>query len=177
MAHTIEAAKTGRAKCRGCGEPIAAGTLRIGERVPNPFGDEGSETTLWYHVPCTAFLRPEVFIEVAAATTESIADRALLEHEANLGVAHRRLPRATAAGLAPTGRATCRSCKQMIEKDTWRIALLYFEDNRFSPSGFIHIRCAKEYLETTEIFGRLKHFSPQLTDAELQEIRVGLNQS
>ena len=174
MAHMIEAAKTGRAKCRGCSEPIAAGTLRIGERVPNPFGDEGSETTLWFHVPCAAFLRPEVFVEVAAATTEAIPDRDVLEREAALGVAHRRLPRATAAGRAASGRATCRSCKQIIEKDSWRIALVYFEDSRFSPSGFIHMRCATEYLETTEIFGRLKHISPQLTEAELAEIRAAL---
>lgn len=171
MSHTIEAAKTGRAKCRGCNELIAAGTLRLGERVPNPFGDEGSETTLWFHVPCAAFLRPEAFMETVAATTETIPDRATLEHEAQLGIAHRRLPRATSAGRAPTGRATCRSCKQLIEKDAWRIALLYFEDGRFSPSGFIHAKCSEEYLETTEIFGRLKHFSPGLTEEELGEIR------
>ena len=174
MPHTIEPAKTGRAKCRGCGEPITAGTLRLGERVPNPFGDEGTETTLWFHIACAAFLRPEAFVETIATTTEAIADRATLEHEAQLGVAHRRLPRATSAGRAPTGRATCRSCKQLIEKDHWRLALLYFEDGRLSPSGFIHVRCSKEYLETTEIFGRLKHFSPALTDAELGEIRKEL---
>jgi hypothetical protein len=170
MAHTIEAAKTGRAKCRGCGEPIAAGTLRLGERVPNPFGDDGSETTLWFHVPCAAFLRPEAFIEAIAASAEVIPDREMLEREAQLAVAHRRLSRATSAGRAPTGRATCRSCKQLIDKDTWRIALLYFEDGRLSPSGFIHVKCARDYLETTEIFGRLKHFSPALTEAELEDI-------
>jgi len=172
MPHTIEPAKTGRAKCRGCGEPIAAGALRLGERVPNPFGDEGTETTLWFHVPCAAFLRPEAFIETIATTAETIPDREALEHEAQLGVAHRRLPRATKAGRAPTGRATCRSCKQLIEKDAWRIALQYFEDGRFSPSGFIHVTCAKEYLETTEMFGRLKHFSPELTEADVKEIRA-----
>jgi hypothetical protein len=176
MPHTIEPAKTGRAKCRGCGEPITAGSLRLGERVPNPFGDEGSETTLWFHIACAALLRPEAFIETIASTTETIPDRGTLEHEAGLGVAHRRLPRATTAGRAPTGRATCRSCKQLIEKDAWRIALIWFEDGRFSPSGFIHMKCAKEYLETIEIFGRLKHFSPGLSEGELAEIRKELGQ-
>jgi predicted RNA-binding protein len=60
----------------------------------------------------------------------------------------------------------------LIEKDAWRIALQYFEDGRFSPSGFIHVTCAKEYLETTDIFGRLKHFSPELTEADVNEIRA-----
>jgi hypothetical protein len=116
-------------------------------------------------------------VEVIAQTTEAISDRATLEHEAQLGIAHRRLPRATTAGRAPTGRATCRSCKQLIEKDAWRLALVYFEDSRFSPSGFIHISCVKEYLETTEIFGRLKHFSPGLTEEELADIRAQIVQA
>ena len=175
MPHVIEAAKTGRAKCRGCGEPIAAGTVRLGERVPNPFSDDGGETTLWYHVACAAFLRPEAFLEAiaapeAAAIAAQIDGRETLAHEATLGAAHRRLPRATAAERASSGRATCRHCKQLIEKGAWRLALTYYDEGRFAPSGFIHIGCAREYLETTEIFGRLKHFSPALTEAEIAEI-------
>ena len=175
MPHIIEAAKTGRAKCRGCGKPIAAKTLRFGERVPNPFAEEdGSETTLWYHVACAAYMRPEAFLETLPATTETIEGRADLEREAALGVAHRRLPRATAAARAPSGRAVCRHCKAMIEKDAWRIALMYYEDGRFAGSGFIHIGCAREYLETTDILGRVRHFSPELTDADVGEIRSQL---
>jgi hypothetical protein len=175
MPHVIEAAKTGRAKCRGCGQAITAGTLRLGERVPNPFSDDGGETTLWYHVPCAAFLRPEAFLEAIAAPEAAavvIDGRDALAQEASLGVAHRRLPRATAAERASSGRATCRHCKTLIEKGAWRLALTYYDEGRFAPSGFIHIGCAREYLETPEIFGRLKHFSPALTDAEIGEIRA-----
>ena len=71
MPHTFEVAKTGRARCRGCGQPIAARTVRFGERVPNPFADEeGSETTLWYHVACAAFMRPDPFLQTLPAATE-----------------------------------------------------------------------------------------------------------
>jgi len=177
MPHVIEAAKTGRAKCRGCGQAIAAGSLRLGERVPNPFSDDGGETTLWYHVACAAFLRPEAFLETIAAPEAAafaIDGRETLVHEAGLGAAHRRLPRATSAERASSGRATCRHCKTLIEKGAWRLALTYYDEGRFAPSGFIHIGCAREYLETTEIFGRLKHFSPALTDDELAEIRAQL---
>jgi hypothetical protein len=177
MPHVIEAAKTGRAKCRGCGEPITAGTLRLGERVPNPFSDDGAETTLWYHVPCAAFLRPEAFLEVIAAPeTAAVAldGRGTLAHEAALGAAHRRLPRATTAERASSGRATCRHCKTLIDKGAWRLALTYYDEGRFAPSGFIHVGCAREYLETAEIFGRLRHFSPALTDGDLAEIREQL---
>ena len=174
MPHIIEAAKTGRAKCRGCTQPIAAGVLRFGERVPNPFADDGGETTLWYHVPCAAFMRPESFLQAIETETAAIDNRDALEREARLGVEHRRLPRATVAGRAATGRATCRNCKTPIEKGAWRIALMYYEDGRFAPSGFIHASCTTAYFETGDVLGRIRHFSPELTEEEVAEFQTQL---
>jgi hypothetical protein len=174
MLHVIERARTGRAKCRGCGANIAAGERRFGERLPNPFADDdGGEMTHWFHVACAAFMRPEAFLETlpGVAEADAIDDRPRLEHEARLGAAHRRLPRATAVGRAPTARAACRACREPIDKGAWRIALVYYEEGRFVPSGFIHLTCVAPYLETTEVLGRLKHFTPSLTDAELTEIQ------
>ena len=56
MPHLIDAAPTGRAKCRGCGGKIDAGALRFGEALPNPFAE--GETTHWFHLECGAFKRP-----------------------------------------------------------------------------------------------------------------------
>jgi len=175
MPHVIEAAKTGRAKCRGCGTNIAAGDLRFGERVPNPFADDGGETTHWFHLACAAYMRPEPFLETLATVTDAIANRETLEREARLGVAHRRLPRATTVERAPSGRATCRACKKTIDKGTWRIALMYYEDGRFAPSGSIHVVCAPAYLETAGVVGRLTHFTPTLGDTDLKEIQALLD--
>lgn len=172
MPHLLERAPTGRAKCRGCGGKIAAGEWRFGERLPNPFDDKGGEMTHWFHLPCGAFRRPEAFLEALNASTDELADRAWLVHEAELGVAHHRVPRVSTADRAPTGRATCRACKTPIEKDAWRIALVYYEDGRFVPSGYIHAHCVREYLETTDIRRRLAHFSPALSQAELDEIEA-----
>lgn len=171
MAHVVERAKTGRAKCRGCGKGIEAGALRFGERLPNPFADDGGEMTHWFHVPCAAFMRPEPFLATLPELIEPIPDRERLQHEAELGVTHRRLPRATAASRAPSARAACRSCREPIEKGAWRIALMYYEDGRFAASGFIHVGCAATYLETTDVMGRLRHFSPTLSETDLAEIR------
>ena len=172
MPHVIEPAPTGRAKCRGCEAKIAAGLLRFGESVPNPFADDGGLTTHWYHLACAAFTRPESFLEALTAASVDVEDRERLEREARLGIAHRRLPRVRAAGRAPTGRAACRACKELIAKDTWRIALAYYEDGRFAPSGFIHLRCAATYLGTPDVMGRLVHFSASLTPADLAELRA-----
>jgi len=170
MSHTIAPAPTGRATCRGCGGKIPAHTLRFGERVPNPFTDDGGETTQWYHLACGAYRRPEPLREALAAFPETLADRDTLMHQADLGITYRRLPRVSTASLAPTGRATCRACKAPIDKDTWRIALVYYEDGRFAPSGFIHAGCAAAYLETTDILPRVRHFSPALSEDEMEAL-------
>lgn len=175
MPHLIERASSGRAKCRGCGEKIASGELRFGEQLPNPFADgEGALMTHWFHLPCAAYRRPEAFIEGSAETSEAIENRDMLEHEAALGVAHRRLPRVSTAERAPTGRANCRACKTLIDKDTWRIALVFYDDGRFVPSGFMHAKCVKDYIETTEIIARVKHFSPTLSEDDLQSLALDL---
>lgn len=174
MPHTIEPAVSGRAKCRACGGKLPAGELRFGERVPNPFGDEGGETTHWYHVRCAAFTRPEAFLETLSAWTGPLPDREALAHEAAAGARHRRLPRVRAAERSPTGRAACRACREPIARGVWRIALAFYEDGRFAPSGYIHLTCAAEYLETSDLIPRLRHFSPALGEEEAQEIEAAL---
>ncbi len=174
MAHVIEPAPSGRAKCRGCGAVIARDALRFGERLPNPFADEGGEMTHWFHLPCAAFRRPEPFLEALSVTDVPMGDRARLEHAATLGVTHRRLPRVNTAERAPSGRAVCRACRSPIEKGAWRISLLFYEEGRFVPSGTIHVTCAAAYLETTDVMTRLTHFTPSLSDADIEEIRVAL---
>jgi len=168
--HIIEPAASGRAKCRGCGVAIAAGELRFGERLPNPFAD--GETTLWFHLACAAFKRPEPFLEAVSARTEPLPDGERLRAEAELGVAHRRLPRVNGAERAPSGRARCRFCQEAIEKGAWRIPLVFFEDGRFEPAGCVHARCAGSYFETVELVPRVCRFRPDLGEEDLASLVV-----
>jgi hypothetical protein len=172
--HVLERASSARSKCRGCGEKIEKNAWRFGESLPNPFDDNGGEMTHWFHVPCAAYRRPEPFLETLKTFTDPIDDRETLEREAALGVAHHRLPRVNIAERASSGRATCRACKTAIEKDHWRISLVFYQDGRFVPSGFIHIGCAPSYLETTAILPRLRHFTPTLSDADASELQAEL---
>lgn len=130
--------------------------------------------THWFHLPCAAFARPEPFLETLGVAAPGVEDLPRLEREARLGAAHRRVPRVRRAERAPSGRASCRACREPIAKDAWRIALVYNEDGRFVPSGFIHVRCAAGYLETTAILDRVRHFSPALSEADLAAIAVEL---
>lgn len=174
MAHTIEPAASGRAKCRGCGKSIAKGELRFGERLPNPYA-EGGDMTLWFHLRCGAYKRPAAMLEILAEHAGELADRAELLAIAEAGVEHERLPRADGAERDPSGRAKCRSCKEAIEKGSWRIRLVWFEeeDGRFQPSGFLHAACAETYLGTADVVDRLVHYRP-LPDPDVIELRSAL---
>ena len=187
MPHAIEIATSGRAKCRGCDRAIAKGELRFGERQPNSFGD--GEMTLWFHLPCAAYKRPEPFLEAlrgpqnpddaedvsGRVRREDVPDADALEADAAFGIAHRRLPRINGADRAPTGRARCRRCKELIAKDAWRIALVFFEEYRFQPGGFIHAACARDYFETLDVLDRIRHFGPGLERADLDELSAALD--
>jgi len=172
MPHVIEPAASARAKCRGCGRPISVGELRFGERLPNPFAE--GEMTLWFHLECAAFRRPEPLLEALSERTEPLEDRDRLEAEARRGIAHRRLPRIAGAERASSGRARCRHCREPIAKDAWRIPLVYFEEGRFTPGGFVHARCARAYFETTDILARVRCFAPGLSEEELGALRPEL---
>ena len=177
MAHVIEHASSGRAKCRGCDTRIDKGELRFGERRPNAFGE--GEMTLWFHLPCAAYKRPEPFLEMVegveageVAADELQAAQAL-RPVAEFGLAHHRVPRLDKVDRAPTGRGRCRHCRELIDKDGWRIGLVFFEEHRFQPGGFIHAACAGAYFETTDLLDRIRYFNPGLGDADLASLFRG----
>ena len=170
MSHVVEPAATGRAKCRGCSQQIKRGELRFGERLPNPFGD--GEMTLWFHPLCAAYKRPEALLEALANTGIALADREALERAAQSGLAHRRLARIDGVERAPSGQASCRSCREAIVRGSWRIRLVWYEEGRFSPAGYVHLDCRKVYFETEdEILQQLLHFSSALSEEEREALR------
>lgn len=143
--------------------------MRFGERLPNPFAD--GEITVWFHPLCAAYKRPEPLLETLAESNENLPDRAALERAAHASLEHRRLPRIDGAERASSGQAACRSCRQPIARGTWRIRLAFHEEGRFSPGGFIHLDCRREYFETDVAADLVLHFSAALSEGEREELR------
>ena len=164
MPHVFEPAASGRARCRGCGRPIRNGELRFGERLPNPYAE--GEMTLWFHPLCAAYKRPEPLLEALGETTASVPEREALERAARGSSSHRRRPRIDGAERAPSAQAKCRICRAPIARATWRIRLVFYEEGRFSPGGFVHLDCRQAYFESDDILEPLLHFSPDLSDDE-----------
>ena len=166
MAHVFEEAPTGRSKCRGCGAVIAKGELRFGEKLPNPFAE--GEITHWFHPLCAAYKRPEPIAESLKAAPEGWQES--LERAANSSMAQPRLPRIDGAERAPGSQANCRQCRERIEKGTWRIRLVFHDEGVFSPSGFVHLACRRDYFATDDILEQVLHFSRGLDEAGREEL-------
>jgi hypothetical protein len=167
--HLFEPAASARSRCRGCGKPVQKDALRFGERLPNPFGE--GEMTLWFHPLCAAYKRPEPFLQALGDTPRQVPDREALERAARASLAHRRLPRIDGAERSPSGQASCRCCRQPIARGGWRIRLVYYEEGRFLPGGFVHLECRKPYFGTGAMLDQLLHFSPALSEPDREELR------
>jgi hypothetical protein len=175
VTHVFEAAPTGRAKCRGCGKPIDKGTIRFGERIPNPFAE--GEATLWFHPLCGAYKRPEAMLEALEQNRAAAPEADALERAARGNAAQRRLQRIDGAERSPTGQAKCRHCHEPIAKGDWRLRLVFYEEGRFSPSGFVHLRCREPYFETKDVLAPALHFSPGLSEDDRAELRRTLEET
>ena len=117
-----------------------------------------------------AFKRPEILLEALPAAPGALSDRDDLERIARASAAHRRLPRVDGAERAPSGKAACRHCKELIERGTWRIRLAIYDEGQFGGAGFIHLACGASYFECHDILEPLLHFSPKLEDDDRKDL-------
>ena len=145
--------------------------MRFGESMPNAFG--GGEMTLWFHPLCAAYKLPEAVLEALQESSEPVADAEALRQAAVKSKEHPRLARIGGAEHSRSGQAACRHCHEPIAKGTWRIRIVYYEEGRFAPGGYIHIACSKAYFETDDVLEPTLQLSPPLTEAERQELTVG----
>jgi hypothetical protein len=115
-------------------------------------------------------MRPENLLALADQGTPSIPAGDPLRTMAEVGVQHRRLPRLAGAERASSGRAHCRSCRELIAKGDFRIRLQMFEEGRMTPIGTIHAECAEPYFGTRDVLERIALLTPDLTESDLAEI-------
>jgi hypothetical protein len=119
-------------------------------------------------------MRPEKALPVLEASGEGVPERGWLEQAARFGIEHRRLPRLVRAERASSGRAHCRSCRELIAKGEWRLALQTFEEGRPTTIGTIHASCAEAYFGTADVLARARLLSPEMSDADAAELTKAL---
>lgn len=144
MAGVIEEAKSGRASCRTCRNPIAKGELRYGEPAEGSFGEGGEVSYRWHHLKCAATKLPDGLREALAAHAGDVPDsegltRLMAEADA------KKPPPFPHADRAPTGRARCQECGEALPKGALRVAIEREIERGMSVTkgaGYLHPACA-----------------------------------
>jgi hypothetical protein len=169
MAETIEVAKTGRARCRVCRQPIEKGTLRYGEEQPSAFA-EGMQM-VWHHLTCAAKKKPVGVRTALAAFAGDVPNRA--ELETLMAEGDKTATVFPYAERAPTGRSKCQQCHEPIEKGHLRVAVereIEAGTMARAGAGYLHAACAVEYIQDENLLATLRENSRGLVDADLAEL-------
>lgn len=157
MPDRIELATSARSRCRACRRAIAKGVERFAEAVPNPVAE--GESQHYYHLECAAERRPKPFAAHLDALDPPRPELVTLRESAQLALDHHRLERLGVLERAKSARASCRHCREPIEKDAWRVALQPIEEGRLAAWGFVHLTCAGAYAGVKPSLERLARYS------------------
>jgi hypothetical protein len=126
--HLIEGARSSRSKCKACRRKIDKGALRLGVLIEGPYGTG----YLWHHLTCAARRRPDDVEQAYADEAWRFAKeppqkvppleklRALREAAERRREERKAIPYAESA---PSGRARCKQCNELIAKDSMRVVL------------------------------------------------------
>jgi hypothetical protein len=132
----VEVAPSGRGMCGHCKQGIAEGALRFGFKL------DGS--VAWFHLqPCAASVYPEKVEYALERSNVMVPDRKGLEAAIEAARPAARRARLRPVDRAPTGRATCRHCKQLVAKGTLRANWLLYDD---TSTGALHVACVNGYV-------------------------------
>lgn len=181
--HTIEIAKSGRARCRSCNEGIKKGELRLGEETPNMFSESGGMSYRWHHLRCAADKKPRELKAALARYTAELPERATLEASIHAWEERQRARKKATefpyADRATTARSKCMQCHEPIEKGDARIAIERPAESYMGGTspGYLHPRCAQAHTKSDTLVAALAANSVALSadelEAALAEVQAG----
>lgn len=176
MPHTIERAKSGRAKCRKCKEKIEKDELRFGHEIDGQFG----EALQWYHLKCAAEKTPVDLEATLKEYGDDVPNRAELDDLIAANRKNQKPTRLPYAEAAPTGRSSCLACGEKIARAEVRVAIEREIDaggvTRLG-AGYLHPACAAGFEESPEnLADEIAANSTSLDPEEIEQVQSQLGQ-
>ena len=176
----IEPAKSNRSKCKVCRRPIPKESLRMGVLIEGPFGTG----YLWHHLKCMAKRDfPKVEEAYAANCWDAGVEPPALDSMRGLAeVADKKKKEKKTAPYierAPSGRARCKHCGELIEKDDFRFGMSrkveFFGQERHAVVN-VHPECVMAELDhedcavdISELEPKVRAQSVGMSEAEIDE--------
>jgi Poly(ADP-ribose) polymerase and DNA-Ligase Zn-finger region len=176
MAHIVETAKSGRARCRTCGEGILKDDVRFGEEVANAFSESGGTTFQWHHLRCAAKKKPSHLREALKSFAGEVPDREEIEMLIAENEPKQKPSAFPYAERAPSARSHCGRCQTVIAKGGLRVAVPREQEgppSMMPPAPrYLHAACAKAALDDDPemILGQIRQNSRGLTPEDLDQL-------
>jgi hypothetical protein len=170
--YIIEGARSSRSRCKTCRRSIEMGALRLGVLVEGPYG----AGHMWHHLHCAARKMYDKVEEAYSKEAWSFAKKppevdslptleelSKLRDEAEQKKSEKKeLPYAE---LAPSGRARCKHCDELIEKAAPRVVLgrevQFGQQLRTTPIN-VHPACVADALRAEDCATEIDGFAPAL---------------
>jgi hypothetical protein len=168
--YVIEGARSSRSRCKTCRRGIDKDTLRLGILIEGPYGTG----YMWHHLKCAAKRR---FEQVAEAYEQEAWNNAkkppedvppldkLQKLHDDTDKQRKERKQIPYAEPAPSGRARCKHCSELIEKGSMRVvlgrAVEFGNQVRTTPIN-VHPRCVAEVLQEEDCATEAEGFAGNL---------------
>jgi len=108
-------------------------------------------------------------LETLAQARETAPDPEALERAARGNSATGACPGISGAERAPDSQAEMRHCHEPSRSRRLAHRLVFYEEGRFNPAGFVHLAC-RATTSRARRPGSVLHFSPDLSEEERAEL-------
>lgn len=171
MRHKIERARSGRSRCKECGQPIARDELRLGVGHAQ---EGGTFSHRWYHLDCGTVERFQELEEALAAASLPIPDRAALEAKIDAGKAglpQRTYPCAEGGNPDPYHCAHCGGWSFPNALRVLTPTTVQIGGTSLPRTAPLHPGCAEDYLGQTGLLQTLLDNSPGLALSDIEWLK------
>lgn len=182
MAHIVETAKSGRARCRTCGGGIQKGELHLAEEASDPASDTGT-TSYRHHLECAAKKAPAALRAALERCPFPVPHRPVLERLIAENEPRQKPTSLPYAERAPSPKTHCGECHTVIAKGSLRVAL-HRENEGLNPTmpttpRYFHAACVHSVIagDLVVALGQIRTNSPGLTHEDMDELTRALGPS
>ncbi len=161
MSNIIEKAKSGRAKCRTCGEKIEKGVYRFGEEV-NTYDHPSFR---YHHLECVAKINPVELDKVLNNTKEDISNK----EELKALIVKSKKKFIYGESYDYPGKLRCYYCGERIHENL----IIVQEEGSFTTERretYIHVACARHAIDDDNIIETIKENKYKLKEKQMNEI-------
>lgn len=180
MAHVIDTTRSGRTRCRTCGDLIPKGEVFFAHEAPDPTSDAATVRIHLYHLACAAKRTPSELRTALQTCPFPVPDRKRIERLIAENEPLQKPTRLPYAERAATAKSHCGECHTLIARGALRVALHRANEGQ-NPTVpvtplYFHAACVRAVLpsDLAPSLAQIRENSHGLTREDLEELSHAL---